>query len=537
MDVNYLISNNCFKENMPLTEISFMRYCSDRGMPGFWPTTMCKYEKHKLIRPTLIIRRPLSSDKPDRHRKCAGISFNNESFKALLKEGYIESVNDNTYRPWNELLDPETKEQMAIKCYSTFQVIIARKIYGNFQAGFESGFFTQIKGPLTHNNFVEFSNVRLKHIQDANKSFEKLLYLLLLIQNKYIPYTRTDGETLRLHSNYDEWEKWKERFDPNDALERACATVEEVRKWRLAFSVEANALDPIVRWKRLTDYFSYDKKMMLKGDALLAQDYYCISKILSMFMQDVTGEVLQDSEEEWAKKVYGNIINNRYKMLNYVCSEFNIHPNPRFILYAEDLGLCDYLVPTLFPDLHESGIEIRHLNLGDFKADKLLLPIDNFLSNEIGVYLVCDNENNAQMNIKKLVKKLEIHSEAYRKHKQNLFKCHIWKKNLEFDNFSDEEIAKCLTLQAENGVTFSAEDVHKAREQFGGKGKIIEDIFGSKSSGELSKSKLSSALARVIIDDVKKGKDISSRLIVTILREIIDKAFSYRRSQLPSQKS
>jgi hypothetical protein len=67
---------------------------------------------------------------------------------------------------------------------------------------------------------------------------------------------------------------------------------------------------------------------------------------------------------------------------------------------------------------------------------------------------------------------------------------HIWERNIEFDNFTPEEIAAALTLTAQGRYQFTSEEVAKALAAFGRKGDPISSLFATKVQYGLPKPEL-----------------------------------------------
>jgi hypothetical protein len=227
---------------------------------------------------------------------------------------------------------------------------------------------------------------------------------------------------------------------------------------------------------------------------------------------------------------------NTMQYIELLTNEYRLNPKPRMILIVE--GESEYIqIPRLIGDIFgysisNLGIELYNLEgIGNFvgskKFDKygaLEKYIDYFHSKQTIVFSILDNENKAKQVMEKLIKKPSKSSKKRTVTKAEFFK--LWEKNLEFDNFSDEEIAVAMAKLTENKNSFESEKILAARNSHGQKrgGASLEKYFEQKTGRRLDKPKLFEKLCDGIIqngaNEFDKDKN-PKREILKVLRKII----------------
>jgi hypothetical protein len=105
--------------------------------------------------------------------------------------------------------------------------------------------------------------------------------------------------------------------------------------------------------------------------------------------------------------------------------------------------------------------------------------IEELHLNQTLVFVVLDNEGQGTPAVReRLAGKASRYSPKRTVTRREFI--HIWKQNIEFDNFTPEEIAAALTLTAQGRYQFTAEEVTEASAAFGRQGDPISHLFETK---------------------------------------------------------
>ncbi len=147
-------------------------------------------------------------------------------------------------------------------------------------------------------------------------------------------------------------------------------------------------------------------------------------------------------------------------------------------------------------------IQIINLkSIGEFNSKKIERFIDHFHDLQTVVYFVLDNENNSSRTRDTLVKKQSQYIKNLTITKNEFFT--IWNMNIEFDNFTDKEIASAMTKLCKNREVFSESEIKKCRDDFGTGPDPISRLYKEKLNYGLEKPKLLEILFELIEENYK----------------------------------
>lgn len=259
-----------------------------------------------------------------------------------------------------------------------------------------------------------------------------------------------------------------------------------------------------------------------------------MEQMLRLFYDDLTGNKLQAPDESpfWEKdKFYGEgVTKNELQYLEFLTNEYNLNPRPNLILVVEGNGeaeqfprLAKELFRLSFPQL---GIEVVNIHgVGNFTGKKstdkygaLEKFIDDYHYRQTIVFVVLDNEGRVQTVRQNLLK---ANSKCYPKRKvtKNEYIC-VWNKNIEFDNFTHNEIAKAMTTLSDNRHIFKDNDIADCENGFSAReGNSLEKLFNNMLGYDLSKPKLLEILFGFIISNPE-----TERPVVQVIQEVINLA-------------
>jgi hypothetical protein len=207
-----------------------------------------------------------------------------------------------------------------------------------------------------------------------NDEFEQLLRLLIAIQDFYLPEVRGDcrvGEArdyggdvavggtyfykrvTMVISSLCEWRHDCIRsgeFDPSAVLTQNGMSAQEVGRWIERLWIDTKFFDPLKEWRTLLRYVSYDRRLELRYDALLAHDFIEMAQVLALFVHElghrapILTEALlpgsvsgtSDSPPDWMITRYGmEALDSPFEMLEYVANDLGVNPRPRAIILTE----------------------------------------------------------------------------------------------------------------------------------------------------------------------------------------------------------
>jgi hypothetical protein len=318
-------------------------------------------------------------------------------------------------------------------------------------------------------------------------------------------------------------------------LEQAGISINEVESLYIAVADDAKQVDPLEYWNELVEFVSVEKKNKLKGPALLAQSFYAMARMLNLFYADITGKELypfMDESPEDTDSFYGpGVSQNEMKYLEYLTNEFHLNPKPKLLLVVEGPGEFGQF-PRLAKELlgrpfHRLAIDIVNLDgVGNFSSKKGVERfIDDNHHRQTLVFFVLDNEGQVA-NIKaRLLKAQSKYGISRRVTSDEYF--HIWKKNIEFDNFSHEEIARAMTELCEERYKFQAEEVADCEARYGrGAGDPLSKLYEEKLSYDLDKPELLRILFGYIIAHPEKEFDAgkAKRPVVEVIQKVLSLA-------------
>jgi hypothetical protein len=185
-----------------------------------------------------------------------------------------------------------------------------------------------------------------------------------------------------------------------------------------------------------------------------------------------------------------------------------------------------------FPTL---GIEVMKLggiaNFTGGKRDRygaLTKLIDSYHSRQTIVFVILDNEGGVAKVRRHILSTNSIFNPARKVTKEEYI--HLWEKNIEFDNFTDLEIANALTEVGQGRYTFNIADVARCRLQFGSGGDPLSSLFAEKIGNyQLNKTELLGKLFDLMIanptvevlDDEELLQGKSERPITQVLQTLI----------------
>jgi hypothetical protein len=465
--------------------------------------------------------------------------FDNEEVNVWIEEGLIFIPTKKTFQPWKNFQDEDGGKNVE-SFYSMFQILSLKKVMNIFRLHFslantiEFGNTWNIK---TFRKTLNYIKSDIKEFSEQEDKFNEIAKICQIISNRYLPFAESnDRVTIQLSiqrnpvetQDFDFFE-YCQNWNAQEILIELGLTIEEIKAvWQVLIRKVDES--PISAWRELIDFVDTEQRNKLKDEALLAETYCVIAKMLNLFHKELTGELLY-SEGIFSspEKIHNwrEVFPDDFQYMEFVVNEYGLNPKPKLILFVE--GESEFveipkLVKSLFgKSLTDYRILINNLNsIGEFVGKKSKTSeelkierfIDYFHDAQTIVYFIIDDENNAKQVKDILVRKKSQYADKKTITKEEFFK--VWVKNIEFDNFTDEEIAQAMTRLCENRYIFQASEVKSSRDSFGTKELItLTDLYKEKSNYGLNKPELLSILFDCLkskhtlnIDNVEKVRPI-----------------------------
>lgn len=490
---------------------------------------------------------------PDHTKGFIDIWSQKEPALNWLEMGRIWDPSTKPFQEWKTFRKEGSLFDSIISFYSIFQFYPLYALTQNFTADVHYEYFVDYDSGKReelikfHSYYAEFTlaayqrkeigfkdQIKKYWYEDLkNKAMWRAIAAKMcqIISNRYYPETQSDGRSIRmsigLRNNDWNWYQYCRDWNAKAVLDEIGLDIKELKALHKIVAFEAKKIDPLENWYELVRYISVDKKKKLKGTALLAQDIYSMETMLRLFYDDLANEKLPYGEVPPfvdVNKFYGiDITENISDHLEFITNEFNINPKPNLILVVEGDGeeqqfprLARELLGYSFSIL---GIEIRNLKgVGNFTGKKRLDKygalekfIDDYHFRQTIVFIILDNEGRAREIRDSLIKRPSTTSPGQTVTKGELIR--IWARSIEFDNFSNEEIAKAMTELCNHEHEFNLEEIGKCKTSYDAKkGDPLEDLFEDKATACIfNKTKLLKILFDNLISNQEKELDENNR--------------------------
>lgn len=547
---------NFFQDTLRHTS-AFIRYCKERGI-DISERRLEKFEKFGIFLPVLRINRPIlkikrrrikTEGEPDRFEEfgvlqdgdkwdgeireeyAAFIHFDKEYVDSWINEGLITVPRKGQFTPWRKYKDKRGHDRVDTY-YSIFQTLPLQLLVQSLDVRLNLEDLAKQTRKQTlefHKTFSKHSKGVLNAFNSDDNAWDRYAQICLLLSRRYLPEAKSEGVLITVPAKeftkfdfFDYRRNWKAK----EFLAEIGLSAEEIKKAWEGVAHRADHINPLGLWDDLLEIIKRDERKRLKGDALLAETWRMMAKMLNLFYEDLTGErlYLYGRSPETIEIYRGKgITKNDLRYKEFVANEFGVNPRPKLILMVEGHGEFEEfpkLLKWAFGHTFASyGIQIMNFEtVGEFNFRNMRRFVDHFHALQTIVYFILDNENNALETRNKLSRANSRYISGFSITKRELFT--IWNKNVEFDNFSDVEIAQALTTVSEGRYIFSEHEMNNVRIAFGTGGDTISSLYESKLSYGLSKPKLLSLLFENFNVDIKV--DIEGVLKTRPILDVVD---------------
>ncbi len=566
-NLKYVIEKELFMICPFLPTDHFIQYCKDRGIQTSSEQLeqLEQFEKLGILYPIARVRYPKIKTKIEyvdngkRYRDLgilqdgeewageikedyAGFYFQKEYAMGWLEEGHLWNPASQPFRKWETFNDEKGYRQTEsfysiFQCYALYKLIRLTKIELRAEA-----WVSHSKEDINVTSKVlDWAEKEIAGLQKNGIKGEAAVATCQIISNRYFPITQSDRRSIQVYGN-EYWHKYCRDWNAKAVLDDLGMTIDELKQLQELVAFDAKYVDPLVQWYELISFVSVGEKKKLKGKALFAQTLYSMEQMLRLFYEELTGNKLLAPDESpiWKKdKFYGEgVTKNELQYLECLTNQYHLNPRPQLILVVEGDGEAEQF-PRLAKELFgysfpQVGIEVVNIQgVGNFtgkkKTDKygaLERFIDDYHYRQTIVFVVLDNEGRVPVIKKRLIGAC---SKCYPKRKvtKNEY-IHVWDKNIEFDNFSPDEIARAMTELGEGRYIFKADDIADCEKYFNAKkGNHLEEFFKKKVNYDLLKVELLKILFGFILSHPETEFDAegkAKRPVVQVIQKVIELA-------------
>lgn len=472
--------------------------------------------------------------------------FKKNYAKNWFEEGILWEPSSRNFKDWVNFYDND-KHEFIISYYSIFQCYTLYNLMQSTKMELRAEWWYNYSEKDIENlsdQITEWAQIVIDSHKEKGTRGELAPIICQVLSNRFFPKTQTDGRTINLsisgHYHGWDWYKYCRQWNSNSILADLGLSKEKIKNLHQLLSMDARWTDPLEHWYGLVNFVSLEKKKKLKGKALLAQLIYSMEFMLRLYYKDLTGETLfpPDENRSWKKDdFYGEgVTENDLQYLEFLTNQYHLNPRPKLILIVEGKGeveqfprLSEELFGYSFPKL---GIEVVNISgVAGFTGKKgfdrygaLEKFIDYYHFRQTIVFVVLDKEGRTESIKNKLIN-------APSKYYSNRFVTkseyiHLWnRKNIEFDNFTDEEISSAMSIINKNKYVFTPVDIEKCRQRLMKKeSDYLSKLYKEKTGFDLPKPELLKALFDIIIANRKKEFDSNMepiRPLMKLLRQII----------------
>ena len=467
-------------------------------------------------------------------------SFDHHNLKDWLVDDHLRPSEARTFSPWSTHLDSDgfpTSQPY----YSIFQLYTLDYTLRSTSLLENAAWLMSPESDTGASRFAkrrEWAAETIASLQPARNPRFDAVVLCQLIASRYYFQTQTDGRTITLREpalfDDNDWHNYCLNWDHSIVLQRTDFRIEDIREYQEMIAQAARHRDPLERWYDLVSFIAVEQKRHLKGAALLARTLYEMEHMLRLLYQDLCGERLAPPGGDLRVRFSdgGSEVQHvgDVRYLRYVANKYHLNPQPKLVLFVEGHGemsaLPDLAKRVYGAGFDHCGIQVRLLEgVQGFEGKKkdsygtLERVIEELHSQQTIAFVILDNEGRTSTSLYRLRDKLAKKRSRYRRERTITRReyIHIWHKSVEFDNFTDLEIADALTEVAEHRYIFSAKEIRQARESVRTEGNPLGALYREKLCYQLPKVQLVEVLFRKLEIDGENGQ----RPIVIVLREIV----------------
>jgi phage tail protein X len=483
-----LIDREAYRVCRLMPQREFVSFCRDRNI-SVSDERLRQLERLKLFYPTLRIYRidvvhkvelleegrryrdlgPLQENEVwsgDTRSELARFDFSKRVIRSWQEHGNAWDPRSNA-SPHTETIDTEPRRHEAF--YSQFQIFELDHLIQSLTVTVEVEWALENDGTidtawgdkLKLNLSSVAASAAKRGLSDNGLTFGTICQV---ISDRYYPNTQSDERHINVSEGglyFRGWNWYEHACEWNgpDVAELLNLEKDALRGRYERVARAYRYSDPLENWHGLIRFVSVEKRKKLKGDALKAQAFGEMAKMLRLFFRDAFDEELEPPNELGRTTIHRipdvRAEDDPLRALELVANDFGINPKPQAVLFIE--GATEMtVVPLIFDEIYAAnpnvfGIEL--VSLGgvsnatggkDSSFSALWRLIDYLHHHQTISFVLLDNEGLAPRNVGVgLPSARSIHFPDRRATRKNYVK--LWKLSFEMDNFNDAELAWALT--------------------------------------------------------------------------------------------
>lgn len=424
------------------------------------------YDKKGVIRPVLRL---------DRKRATAGFPAHGalllgpHRMKEYYNDGLVELPKDDDYVPWKTYRNGYKEDTLLF--YHRSQFVQVRRLVLSGDVHLNARYIEEVDD-IT-DKYQKWKKDSARSIQTSTEaSIESWIPrtgLLMLIENVYSPFFRGIHfdffHDVREHTK--SWLKWKKDFSPKSILDNSGLTLDDAKKLHEILAREGDVIDPLSNFYVLIELARASRKKSLKGEALLARDYYDLAKMVSKFIFELTNgeekmpdpdDVMDQFNGSWKLNAFGSPFDySRIRTQRAILEHYLTVPQYSIALVYE--GKTEHTVirkisNTLPFSLDQLGVITHNAKGGTNISTSNLDGLITITKKQgMDVYVIIDNDEKSKKIVKEQQKRGNIGPNAV----------HIWDKDFEYDNFGTTDVVNWVntTLVKKGYKPVSKDEVEK----------------------------------------------------------------------------
>lgn len=373
-----LIIRDAFHQQFPLRLDKFIDYCKKRDL-AINKKILEDLDKMGVFKPIMRIR--------------GNYVYNTTDLKEMCRQKFVDDPHLVDFIPWDNFYEykDNLKEDIIHVYYHPYQIYFLNEIL-HIKMIVRPFDFRQDDDDLLKN--IRRNEELLKKRLDAliqDVKHDQFVKLLIFIQNKYLPHVKQPGYVITTNTHYPindykEWTELQKNIVPEEIIKTLGIEEEEIKKYRKYLGYRGLTIDPMEHWYDLIKYIGYNKRKRLKGDALLAQDFYIMSDMLRLFLEDLTVNKQLETRIIFDSGKGQGHVRNYGKELNYIdrdvlikiLREFGINPKPKLVLIVEgdtEEKAIPIIANSMDIPLDRFGIEIINIRSIDKSPQEYLIHL------------------------------------------------------------------------------------------------------------------------------------------------------------------
>ena len=458
----------------------FARFCRDRDM-NIDRERLLRFERLGIFSPVFRVR--TSADDSEEVFRIPVQEGNNWFDKGLAW--------DTTRIPMNHEI-PAREDRTHQAYYSIFQIDWLRCVLSEMtrqvclDLHLEDSSSTE-KLSSRHDDWVEEAR-QIVQTSQSHSYRPSIALLCQYISNRYYSQALGDQRMNRVggFSWWDQWLivdahrwDWEEearKWDPKSAETLFQLTPQKLKHAYEMLARGQSFIDPLANWYPLVQFASIDKRRKLKGPALQAETLREGALMLRLLYTDLYEEELPPPNEVSTTVIIPmperEVRKDARRYLEFVVNDYGLNPRPKLVLLVEG-DSEERMIKRLFVELFGFPVDRVWIELVNIRGvdnatggkndhySAILRLVDYHHHHQTLVMILLDNENHAAK-----LKQAAATAKSTYGHRARITRpeyIRVWDRSLEFDNFSDSELACALSELAKESCDFTETEVAACR--------------------------------------------------------------------------